>query len=137
MIFFCVMTYRIATATFARAYSLLASSGTQQGWSSLVAFKAIAIVVIVVVGGRWLSRPLRFAASAASHEVFVAAALFVVVGTALIVQLAGLSMALGAFLAGVLLADSEYRHELEADIEPFKGLLLGLFFIAVGRSKKI
>lgn len=90
------------------------------------------------MGGRWLSRPLlRFAASAASHEVFVAAALLVVVGTALIVQLAGLSMALGAFLAGVLLADSEYRHELEADIEPFKGLLLGLFFIAVGRSKKI
>ncbi len=117
---------------------LLGSSGAQQGWSFIVAFKAIAIVIIVVAGGRWLLRPLlRFAASAASHEVFVAAALLVVVGTALIVQLAGLSMALGAFLAGVLLADSEYRHELEADIEPFKGLLLGLFFIAVGMSMNL
>ena len=117
---------------------LLASSGTQQGWSFMAAFKAIAIVIIVVAGGRLLLRPLlRFAASAASHEVFVAAALLVVVGTASIVQLAGLSMALGAFLAGVLLADSEYRHELEADIEPFKGLLLGLFFIAVGMSMNL
>ena len=73
-------------------------------------------------------------ATADSQEVFIAAALLVVVGTALLMQQAGLSMALGAFLAGVLLADSEYRHELEADIEPFKGLLLGLFFIAVGMS---
>ena len=65
---------------------------------------------------------------------FTAAALLVVVATALLVNAAGLSMALGAFIAGVLLADSEYRHELEADLEPFKGLLLGLFFIAVGMS---
>lgn len=117
---------------------LLGLSGSEQNWSLLAAFKTVAIVVIVVAGGRWLLRPLlRFAASAASHEVFVAAALLVVVGTALIMQLAGLSMALGAFLAGVLLADSEYRHELEADIEPFKGLLLGLFFIAVGMSMNL
>jgi len=89
----------------------------------------------VIVGGHWLLRPyLRLAASANSHEVFIAAALLVVVGVALLMQEAGLSMALGAFLAGVLLADSEYRHELEADIDPFKGLLLGLFFIAVGMS---
>lgn len=117
---------------------LLGSSGAQHDWSFFAASKAVVIVVAVVAGGRWLLRPLlRLAASAASHEVFVAAALLVVVGTALLVHLAGLSMALGAFLAGVLLADSEYRHELEADIEPFKGLLLGLFFIAVGMSMNL
>ncbi|MHB8534797.1 MAG: monovalent cation:proton antiporter-2 (CPA2) family protein [Sulfuricaulis sp.] len=114
---------------------LLGAGSAGQPWSLVAAFKAVAVVVAVVAGGRWLLRPfLRLAASAASHEVFVAAALLVVVGTALLVHLAGLSMALGAFLAGVLLADSEYRHELEADIDPFKGLLLGLFFIAVGMS---
>ncbi|MBT9614294.1 MAG: cation:proton antiporter, partial [Burkholderiales bacterium] len=117
---------------------ILGASDPGQSWSFLAAFKAVAIIVIVVVFGRWLLRPLlRLAASADSHEVFVAAALLVVVGTALLVQLAGLSMALGAFLAGVLLADSEYRHELEADIEPFKGLLLGLFFIAVGMAMNL
>ncbi|WP_204320638.1 cation:proton antiporter domain-containing protein, partial [Klebsiella pneumoniae] len=68
------------------------------------------------------------------HEVFTAAALFMVLGMALVMDWAGLSMALGAFLGGVLLADTVYRHELEANIEPFKGLLLGLFFIAVGMS---
>ena len=76
----------------------------------------------------------RAIAASGYHEVFTAMALLTVLGTALLVAWAGLSMALGAFLAGVLLADSEYRHELEADIEPFKGLLLGLFFIAVGMS---
>jgi monovalent cation:proton antiporter-2 (CPA2) family protein len=99
------------------------------------AVRALAVVLGVIVVGRWLLRPfLRLVASADSHEVFIAATLLVVVGTALLMQQAGLSMALGSFLAGVLLADSEYRHELEADIEPFKGLLLGLFFIAVGMS---
>ncbi|MHB8621805.1 MAG: monovalent cation:proton antiporter-2 (CPA2) family protein [Sulfuricaulis sp.] len=117
---------------------LLASNSMEPAWSLFAAAKAVVIVVAVVAGGRWLLRPLlRLAASAASHEVFVAAALLVVVGTSLLVHLAGLSMALGAFLAGVLLADSEYRHELEADIEPFKGLLLGLFFIAVGMSMNL
>src|SRR5712692_3456988 len=97
--------------------------------------KAVAVIGIVIVGGRWLLRPfLRFAAMTVSQEIFTAAALLVVMGTALLLQQAGLSMALGAFLAGVLLASSEYRHELEADIEPFKGLLLGLFFMAVGMS---
>ena len=106
-----------------------------QGWDWLGAAKAVAVMLAVIVVGRWLLRPcLRLAASAGSHEVFVAATLLVVMGTALLMQQAGLSMALGSFLAGVLLADSEYRHELEADIEPFKGLLLGLFFIAVGMS---
>jgi glutathione-regulated potassium-efflux system protein KefB len=114
---------------------LLGAAGPGQAWDPLAAVKAVAVVIAVVAAGRWLLRPfLRLAASAANHEVFVAAALFVVVGTALLMQRAGLSMALGSFLAGVLLADSEYRHELEADIEAFKGLLLGLFFIAVGMS---
>jgi monovalent cation:proton antiporter-2 (CPA2) family protein len=111
------------------------AAGVDQSWDVPGIAKAVAVVLAVSLGGRWLLRPyLRLAASAASHEVFIAAALLVVVGTALIMQEAGLSMALGAFLAGVLLADSEYRHELEADIDPFKGLLLGLFFIAVGMS---
>ena len=117
---------------------LLSANNLDQTWNLLSAIKAVAIVVVVIAGGRWLLRPfLRLAASATSHEVFIAAALLVVVGTALLVQAAGLSMALGAFLAGVLLADSEYRHELEADIEPFKGLLLGLFFIAVGMTMNL
>ena len=117
---------------------LLGVGGLEESWDLMSFAQAVAIVVAVIAVGRWLLRPfLRFAASATSHEVFVAAALLVVVGTALLVQAAGLSMALGAFLAGVLLADSEYRHELEADIEPFKGLLLGLFFIAVGMTMNL
>jgi monovalent cation:proton antiporter-2 (CPA2) family protein len=112
-----------------------AGVATAGGWNVIATAKAVAAIVIVFGGGRWLLRPfLRFAASAANREIFLAAALLVVVGTALVMQQVGLSMALGSFLAGVLLADSEYRHELEADIEPFKGLLLGLFFIAVGMS---
>ncbi|HYA37955.1 MAG TPA: monovalent cation:proton antiporter-2 (CPA2) family protein [Candidatus Methylomirabilis sp.] len=111
------------------------SNGIDRAWDIFGIAKAVAVVLVVSVGGHWLLRPyLRLAASANSHEVFIAAALLVVVGTALLMQEAGLSMALGSFLAGVLLADSEYRHELEADIDPFKGLLLGLFFIAVGMS---
>jgi monovalent cation:proton antiporter-2 (CPA2) family protein len=90
---------------------------------------------VVLVGGRFLARPLfRFIAAARSPEVFTAAALFLVVGIALLMQTVGLSPALGAFLAGVVLAESEYRHELEGDIAPFKGLLLGLFFLSVGAS---
>ena len=92
----------------------------------------------VVAGGRYALRPLlRVVANSRLRETFTATALFVVVGTAALFSAAGLSMALGAFIAGVLLADSEYRHELEADIEPFKGLLLGLFFIATGMSASI
>lgn len=106
-----------------------------QAWDTFAVLKTVAVLVLLALGGRWLLRPfLRMAAASASREVFIAAALLVVVGTALLMQEIGLSMALGSFLAGVLLADSEYRHELEADIEPFKGLLLGLFFIAVGMS---
>jgi len=105
-------------------------------------WRAIALPVVaaaaVVVAGRYALRPaLRVIAATRAQDAFTAAALLVVVGTALLFQSVGLSMALGAFIAGVLLADSEYRHELEADIEPFKGLLLGLFFIAVGMSANL
>ncbi len=101
----------------------------------LAAGKAIAVIAIIVFGGRYLLRPVfRLIAGSGIKEIFTAAALLVVIGTALGVASVGLSMSLGAFLAGMLLADSEYRHELEADIEPFKGLLLGLFFISVGMS---
>ena len=101
----------------------------------LEAIQIIAVVGAVIFGGRLLLRPaLRWIARSRTAEVFTAAALLLVVGIALLMQGLGLSMALGAFLAGVLLADSEYRRELETDIEPFKGLLLGLFFIAVGMS---
>ena len=90
-------------------------------------------VVGIVAGGRLLLRPaLRVVARVQVGEVFTAAALLTVIATALLANAAGLSGSLGAFLAGVLLADSEFRHELEADLEPFKGLLLGLFFISVG-----
>jgi glutathione-regulated potassium-efflux system ancillary protein KefC len=100
-----------------------------------VALKIIAIIAGIVLGGRLLLRPLfRWIARSRTPEIFTAAALLLVVGISALMLFAGLSMALGAFLAGVLLAESEYRRELETDIEPFKGLLLGLFFIAVGMS---
>jgi monovalent cation:proton antiporter-2 (CPA2) family protein len=97
--------------------------------------EALAVIAAVVVGGRLLLRPLlRYIANTGLREIFVGFALLLVMGIAALMQAFSLSMALGAFLAGVLLADSEYRHALELDIEPFKGLLLGLFFIAVGMS---
>src|SRR6195952_5104260 len=103
------------------------------GW--VAAAKAIGVIVIIVLGGRLLLRPaFRWIAGSATPEIFTAASLLLVVATASLMQMVRLSMALGAFLAGVLLAESEYRRELETDIEPFKGLLLGLFFIAVGMS---
>ena len=102
------------------------------GW---LAIKFVAVLGTAVVGGRYVLRPmLRIVAATRVTEAFTAAGLLVVIGTALLVSQVGLSLPLGAFLAGVLLADSEFRHELEADIEPFKGLLLGLFFITVGMS---
>ena len=103
------------------------------GWTG--AAKALGVIAAIVLGGRLLLRPaLRWIARSDTPEVFTAASLLLVVATAALMQSVGLSMALGAFLAGVLLAESEYRRELETDIEPFKGLLLGLFFIAVGMS---
>jgi glutathione-regulated potassium-efflux system protein KefB len=102
----------------------------------LAALRVIATIALVVVGGRYLLRPMFRAAAQqiGTPEVFTATALLVVMGTAWLMQVSGISMSLGAFLAGVLLADSEYRHEIEAQIEPFRGLLLGLFFISVGMS---
>ncbi|MCF8481910.1 MAG: monovalent cation:proton antiporter-2 (CPA2) family protein [Rhodospirillum sp.] len=101
----------------------------------LAAGKAVGVIVAVVVLGHYVvGRFLGFVVKTKVPEMFTAAALAVVVGVSLLMEAVGLSMALGAFLAGVLLADSLYRHELEATIEPFKGLLLGLFFIAVGMS---
>ena len=103
------------------------------GWTG--ALKAVAVIALIVLGGRLLLRPaLRWIAGSKTPEIFTAASLLLVVATAALMQAVGLSMALGAFLAGVLLAESEYRRELETDLEPFKGLLLGLFFIAVGMS---
>ncbi len=116
---------------------LLAAGGAQAGSGSgwLGAAKALAVVAAIVLGGRLLLRPaLRWIARSRTPEIFTAASLLLVVATAALMHSVGLSMALGAFLAGVLLAESEYRRELETDIEPFKGLLLGLFFIAVGMS---
>ena len=103
------------------------------GWqTTLVTLAAVAGVMLI---GNFLSRPLfRFIAAARLRELFTATALMIVIGIALLMSLVGLSPALGTFLAGVVLANSEYRHELESDIAPFKGLLLGLFFMAVGAS---
>ena len=101
------------------------------GWEMAVI--TILAVAAIVVAGHYLTRPLfRFVASAQLREISTATALMLVVGIALLMTWVGLSPALGTFLAGVVLANSEYRHELESDIEPFKGLLLGLFFITVG-----
>jgi len=129
----------LAVIPILAALPFLGSSGAAHdgnGWMD--AAKAAGMIVGVVIGGRYLTRPLFSAiARFGSREVFTSAALLIVIGVTLLMELVGLSASLGAFLAGVLLADSEYRHELEADIEPFKGLLLGLFFIAVGMSANL
>jgi monovalent cation:proton antiporter-2 (CPA2) family protein len=107
--------------------------GSLPAWGQTVA--VLAVVGAVVLGARFLLRPaFRAIAATRLRELFTAAALLLVIGIALLMERVGLSPALGTFLAGVVLANSEYRHELESDVEPFKGLLLGLFFIAVGAS---
>ena len=115
---------------------LLAPGGTgahHADWYA--ALRAVIVIAAMLSVGRPLLRQLfKLVATFGNRELFTAAALLVVLATALLMNLVGLSMSLGAFLAGVLLADSEFRHEIEANIEPFKGLLLGLFFIAVGMS---
>jgi len=109
------------------------TSSSLSGWQQTLL--VIGIVAGIIVVGRFLMRPVfRFIADTHLREMFTATALLLVVGTALAMQTVGLSPALGTFVAGVVLAESEYRHELETDIEPFKGLLLGLFFISVGAS---
>ena len=112
------------------AHSANMISHLHGGFQTLIVIAVIAAIIFV---GRFLARPLfRFIAETDLREIFTAAALLLVVGISLVMQLVGLSPALGAFVAGVVLATSEFRHELESDIEPFKGLLLGLFFISVG-----
>ncbi|MNQ51836.1 Glutathione-regulated potassium-efflux system protein KefC [compost metagenome] len=115
---------------------LAANGGTPSGAAlALSIAKIVAAIGAVVILGQYVSRPvLRFVARSGLREIFSAVALFLVFGFGFLLEEAGLSMAMGAFLAGVLLASSEYRHALESDIEPFKGLLLGLFFIGVGMS---
>jgi monovalent cation:proton antiporter-2 (CPA2) family protein len=119
--------------------ALLAPSGADHGepaWQS--ALKMIAALGTVILAGRYLLNPVfRILANARAREVMTAAALLVVVAAAALMTLVGLSPALGAFLSGILLAESSYRHELEADIEPFRGLLLGLFFMSVGMSVEL
>jgi glutathione-regulated potassium-efflux system protein KefB len=109
------------------------ATGTETPWMSVGI--AVASLACLVAAGRWLLNPLfRVLAAARAREVLTAAALLVVLGAALLMQVGGLSMAMGAFLAGVLLAESSFRHQLEADIEPFRGILLGLFFLGVGMA---
>ncbi|WP_158882674.1 monovalent cation:proton antiporter-2 (CPA2) family protein [Rhodanobacter sp. L36] len=125
----------LAAIPLIAAVPLLASSSGTHGFDLMAVGRTVGVIVAVIVGGRYLLRPVfRFVARADSVEVSTATALLVVMGVSLIMELAGVSATLGAFLAGVLLADSEYRHDLESHIEPFKGLLLGLFFISVGMS---
>jgi len=108
-------------------------AATSSRWSAIGL--ALGALVALVAAGVWLLNPLfRILANAKAREVMTAAALLVVLGAALLMQVGGLSMAMGAFLAGVLLSESTFRHQLEADIEPFRGLLLGLFFLSVGMS---
>ncbi len=112
--------------------SRVEATGGSPLWEAL---RALAVVAGIILGGRLLLRhALRWVARSRSPEIFTAAALGLVVGIASLMEAVGLSMALGAFLGGVLLAESEYKRELETDVEPFKGLLLGLFFMAVGMS---
>lgn len=108
-------------------------AGTLPAWAQTL--MVLGSVLFIIVAGRYLMRPLfRLIAKTGMREMFTATALLLVVGIAVLMTSVGLSPALGTFLAGVVLANSEYRHELESDIDPFKGLLLGLFFIAVGAS---
>ena len=110
-----------------------AASGASDTWTAVGV--ALAAVAALVVAGRYLLNPFfRLLAASGAREVMTAAALLVVLGSALAMQLSGLSMAMGAFLAGVLLSESSFRHQLEADIEPFRGILLGLFFLGVGMA---
>lgn len=114
----------------------LLGAHAMDGQADAMAFiKPFAVFLLIIIGGRYLLRPIfRFIAGTRLREVFTAFSLLLVIGTGLLMQAVGISMALGTFLAGVLLAESEYRHELELNLEPFKGLLLGLFFIAVGMT---
>ena len=125
----------LAVIPLALLLALLAPERAREGLDWMAAARAVAMIALLIAAGHFLLRPLlRIIANTGQREIFVGFALLLVLGVAALMESVGLSMALGSFLAGVMLADSEYRHELELDIEPFKGLLLGLFFIAVGMS---
>ena len=125
----------IAAIPMIAVVPLLGGVGAEGGNGWLSAVKLTGVIAGLIIGGRFLIRPiLRIIAKTEMREIFTAFALLLVIAIGLLMQLVGMSMALGTFMAGVLLANSEYRHALESDLEPFKGLLLGLFFIAVGMS---
>jgi monovalent cation:proton antiporter-2 (CPA2) family protein len=116
----------------------LSSHSTHEAAPWLSILKAAGGVAVILVGGRWVLRPVfRLVAAAKTPEIFTATALLLVAGASAIADLVGLPMSLGAFAAGVLLSESAYRHELQADVEPFEGLLLGFFFISVGMAANV
>ncbi|GLO62130.1 glutathione-regulated potassium-efflux system protein KefB [Vibrio sp. MACH09] len=131
---FAVLLFQdIAVIPMLAILPLLAGAGGEGDWFDSIT--TIVSIIVLLIGGHFLLRPLfRYVVMSGVRELFTVAALLLVIGIAVFMQKLGLSMALGTFLAGVLLAESEYRHELEVSIEPFKGLLLGLFFIAVGMA---
>ena len=125
----------LAVIPLALLLALLAPGAASEGMDWMAAARAVVIIAALIAVGHFGLRPLlRAVANTGQREIFLGFALLLVLGIAALMENLGLSMALGSFLAGVMLAESEYRHELELDIEPFKGLLLGLFFIAVGMA---
>ena len=133
---FAVLLFQDMAAIPVLALVPLLAGGHVSGHAAVIDLvRALAVIAAILIGGSVLVRPLfRMVGYAKSPEVFTATALLLVVGTAALADWAGLSASLGAFMAGVLVSDSEYRHELQADIEPFEGLLLGFFFMSVGMS---
>ncbi len=128
----------VASVPLIALVPFLAGAGAHDAPQLLDMAKGIGAVAVILLGGRFLVRPLfRVIGGAKTPEVFTATALLVVVGAAALAHYAGLPMSLGAFAAGVVLSESEYRHELEADIQPFEGLLLGFFFTSVGMSANL
>jgi Kef-type K+ transport system membrane component KefB/voltage-gated potassium channel Kch len=137
---FAVLLFQdLAFIPLVAAVPLFAAGGAVPAHVSWLALgRAAGAIVAILVGGRFLIRPaFRAIGGARTPEVFTALALFVVAGSAALANAAGLSMSLGAFIGGVLLSDSEYRHEVQADVEPFEGLLLGFFFLSVGMSANL
>jgi monovalent cation:proton antiporter-2 (CPA2) family protein len=136
---FAVLLFQdLAFIPLVAAVPLFAGADLPAGVPWLEVLKAVGAIAIILIGGRYVIRPaFRAIGGARTPEVFTAMALFIVAGTAALADAAGLSMSLGAFLAGVLLSDSEYRHEVQADVEPFEGLLLGFFFLSVGMSANL
>ncbi|MCK8787596.1 monovalent cation:proton antiporter-2 (CPA2) family protein [Roseomonas sp. NAR14] len=140
---FAVLLFQdLAFVPLVAAVPLLAMGPSSHGLPTEVPWREVglgcAVIAAILLGGRFLVRPVfRAIGGARTPEVFTALALLVVIGTATLASLAGLSTSLGAFLAGVLLSDSEYRHEIKSTIEPFEGLLLGLFFLSVGMAANL